>query len=141
MGWNQKFDEWVLRDGPCVAAHGESKFILEDNKKALLKLVPWYDSALLVERVREKFGSFPEQRQCLIRVEGIEDFCIDYSYGNPSLWLIAESGVWYRIASSTAPGGILGMPHPHYHRFFCETSIKFVRYYDIKQVRIIFHRH
>jgi hypothetical protein len=92
MGWNQKFDEWIFRDGPYVASHGESKFILEDNRRALLRLVPWYDSELLLERAREKFGTVPEQRRCAVRVEGIEDFCIDYSYSNPSLWLIAESG-------------------------------------------------
>jgi hypothetical protein len=131
MGWNQKYDEWILRDGPSIAALGSSKWLIEESKQAILQLVPWYQTDLLTERAIAKLGPFPNLKKCNVRLEGIEDWCIDYSYANPSLWLIAESGAWYRIASCLSPGGIAGHPNKLYVPAFKEISLKFVIPYSI----------
>ena len=74
MGWNSKFDEWILKEGQYVAALGASKYIIQENKKAVLNLLPWYESEKLLERARAKFGDIPERKQCYARIEGIEDW-------------------------------------------------------------------
>ena len=63
-----------------------------------------------------------------VRIEGIEDWCIDYTYPNPSLWLIASSGIWYRVAGCLMAGlgGHRGMPAPSYEPLFARTRKAFL---------------
>jgi hypothetical protein len=57
----------------------------------------------------KNFRDLPERRKVHARIEGIEDFCIDYTYANPTLWLIAGSGVWYRLAGGSCVGSSQGI--------------------------------
>ena len=67
-------------------------------------------------------------------VTGIEDFCIDYTYANPNLWLIAASGVWYRIAGPLCVGSTYadhtfahrGYPSPRYQPVYEKTCNAFL---------------
>ncbi len=55
---------------------------------------------LLFESAAEKLGLSTEElhgllsnlRSQSVRIDDVEDFCIEYTYANPSLWLISASG-------------------------------------------------
>ena len=111
MGWASRFDEWLDINGPHIAALGASKYIEEEERRMQMRLVPWYQPSHVLEKASETMGEIPTlMRSAPFRHENIEDWCIDYSYANPSLWLIAESGAWYKIASCSSPSGIKGAP-------------------------------
>lgn len=107
-GWNAKHDEWIPRESERIAARGSSSSIVLAAAKTASSLVPWWNAEMVLSRTQEKLGykngrnsdgqKWPERKKIAVRIEGIEDFCIDYTYANPSLWLIAASGVWYRVA-------------------------------------------
>ena len=52
----------------------------------------------------EQKNKLCDRKRIPVRIRGIEDWCIDYTYANPTLWLIAESGVWYRVAGPLCVG-------------------------------------
>ena len=107
-GWNAKHDEWIPRESERIAARGSSSSIVLAAAKTASSLVPWWDAEMVLSRTQEKLGykngrnadglKWSERKKIAVRIEGIEDWCIDYTYANPSLWLIAASGVWYRVA-------------------------------------------
>ena len=68
----------------------------------------------------------PPRQQLKVRIEGIEDWCIDYTYANPNLWLIARSGIWYRIAGVLCPGGTKGYPNYKYEHIYSILNEKFL---------------
>jgi hypothetical protein len=55
---------------------------------------------LLYERAAEALGLSSQEMWDLlcglrtekVLIEDVEDWCIDYTYGNPSLWLVSASG-------------------------------------------------
>jgi hypothetical protein len=59
-------------------------------------------------------------------INEIEDWCIDYTYPNPTLWIFSASSVWYRIAGALCPGGHRGSPTQAYAPIFRNISDKFV---------------
>ena len=97
-------------------------------------MVPWWHSAQLYARAKETLTDeqvaalSTDRRRLSVRVEGIEDWCIDYTYPNPSLWLIASSGVWYRVAGCLMAGlgGHRGTPAPSYEPLFAKTRKAFL---------------
>jgi hypothetical protein len=122
-GWNAKFDEWIERGSDRIAPKGSSTALVMEAVRSARQMVPWWQADLLMERAAEKLGSPPEavapesREQLAVEVE-LEDWCIDYSYPNPSLWLISTSGVWYRVAGALCPGGHRGAPSPEYAPHF-----------------------
>jgi RNA binding activity-knot of a chromodomain len=74
-----------------------------------------------------------ERKKIPVRIENIEDWCIDYTYANPSLWLIASSGVWYRVAGPMCVGAMQGRGQAHrgypsrrYESIFEKTCCEFL---------------
>ena len=133
-GWNSKYDEWIKRDSDRLAARGSSSSIVIAAAKQASTMVPWWNSTELYERAKEKLTDAQaaalssERRRLSVRIEGIEDWCIDYTYPNPSLWLIASSGVWYRVAGSAMAGlgGHRGAPAVSYEPMFSKTRKAFL---------------
>jgi hypothetical protein len=61
-----------------------------------------------------------------IVIGDVEDWCIDYTYANPTLWLISASGAWYRLAGALCCyGSHKGSPHLDYLPIFLDTIEKF----------------
>lgn len=73
------------------------------------KMVGWFEAVVpgrsghigrLYEAAAESIGLTVQEMQVLleglrsqrVRIEDVEDWCIDYTYANPSLWLISASG-------------------------------------------------
>ena len=86
-------------------------------------MIPWFEAEEIVERVSQKVGSdITQRRRLCVEIVGVEDWCIDYTYANPTLWLLAESGIWYRLAGPLCPGGYRGQPAVEYAGVFAPTS-------------------
>eukprot|EP00516_Mucochytrium_quahogii_P007929 CAMPEP_0203758754 /NCGR_PEP_ID=MMETSP0098-20131031/11590_1 /ASSEMBLY_ACC=CAM_ASM_000208 /TAXON_ID=96639 /ORGANISM=" , Strain NY0313808BC1" /LENGTH=2033 /DNA_ID=CAMNT_0050651333 /DNA_START=61 /DNA_END=6162 /DNA_ORIENTATION=+ len=60
------------------------------------------------------------------RLEGVvcKEWCIDLTYGDESLWLISESGIWYKLRGEHGPGSVL-KPCPVYLEAFREARMKY----------------
>lgn len=126
LGWKNKFDEWINRFGERIAALGQSALIISKAQSLASKLIPWYEHDRLYNLASKTLGApIPQRNKVNIIINNIEDWCIDYTYSNPSLWLIAESGVWYRIAGLFVPNGHKGTPKQEYYPLFRETYEKF----------------
>lgn len=50
--------------------------------------------------------------------------CFDFTYANPSLWVIAGDNSWYRLAGPLVPSGC--QPHPVYEPLLTPFVLKFV---------------
>ena len=126
-------------------------------------MVPWWNTLLLIERANQQLmknkdnnqssssfltttSDIPILRMYPIKIEGIEDWCIDYTYANPSLWLIASSGVWYRVAGpllihpnpSRRKLSHQGFPTLKYESFFKNTRTTFLCCIHIAMVLLDF---
>ena len=123
-GWNSKHDEWIPRDSGRIAARGSSSSIVLAAAKTASSLVPWWNAELALSRAKVMMGYqdgnqnphgkiLPERQRMPVRIEGIEDWCIDYTYANPNLWLIAASGVWYRVAGPLCVNSLKGRSSAH----------------------------
>ena len=73
------------------------------------------------------------RKRIQVRIENIEDWCIDYTYGNPNLWLISTSGVWYRIAGLLCAGAMnkslqshKGFPSIRYQSIYQKTCLSYL---------------
>lgn len=67
--------------------------------------------------LRASFASRGRQR---VVIDNPVDWCIDYNYEHPSVWLITESA-WYRVADTLAEVG----PSRFYRSTFRVTQLKF----------------
>ena len=74
-----------------------------------------------------------KRKRIQVRIENIEDWCIDYTYSNPNLWLISKSGVWYRIAGLLCAGamtnslqGHRGFPSMKYRNIYEGTILSYL---------------
>ena len=145
-GWNSKYDEWIRRDSDRLAARGSSSSIVIAAAKQASTMVPWWKSLELYARAKEKLSDAEaaalssERRRLSVRIEGIEDWCIDYTYPNPSLWLIASSGVWYRVAGAAMAGlgGHLGAPAVSYEPMFNKTRKAFLSCVHVAMILLDF---
>lgn len=126
-GWNSKYDEWVDRDSTRIARAGESCNMMYEAAKRASDMVPWYQPIEIEARLRELGGEQIFQRdKVAVEISGIEDWCIDYTYANPSLWLVSITGVWYRVAGPLCPGGCRGSPSAQYSPFFAPVLKKYL---------------
>jgi hypothetical protein len=123
-GWNSKHDEWIPRESGRIAARGSSSSIVLAAAKTASSLVPWWNAEVALSRAKVMLGYqdgnqnpngkiLPERQRMPVRIEGIEDWCIDYTYANPNLWLIAASGVWYRVAGPLCVNSLKGRINAH----------------------------
>jgi hypothetical protein len=55
-----------------------------------------------------------------VHLSKVEEWCIDYTYGNPTLWIITPIG-WYKIGSPTTRL----RPLRHYKQTFHKAAMKF----------------
>ena len=124
-GWGSKHDEWIERSSERLAPLGSSEYFAKEAAKRVSLMVPWFECEKLIDRASEALGPLPRRREIYTRIDNVEDWCIDYTYPNPCMWLIAGSGVWYRIAGPLTPGGIWGSPHKSYTEVFRPISEKF----------------
>jgi hypothetical protein len=129
-GWSGKHDEWLSRNSERIAAAGSSAALMEAAKRKATCMVPWYDvegvEKLTGGNVRSHYtGKDWERKQISVEVRGLQDYCIDYSYANPTLWLISTANIWYRIAGPICTGGRLGSPLPEYSVMFTPTVLRF----------------
>ena len=127
QGWNSKYDEWLERQSLRMVAYKTSSYIIQEQVLNASRMVPWFDSKTLLEKSLLRL-KFPEKnlkrRRIKVIIPNIIDWCIDYTYGNPTLWLVAGSGVWYRIAGALCPGGHIGSPLKSYFPFFSNNFRK-----------------
>jgi DNA-directed RNA polymerase subunit RPC12/RpoP len=128
QGWNNKHDEWISRFSERIVGHGTSKIIMLQAAEAALELIPWFDHDNLTKKVKTKLGGNnpPKRERISVVINGIDDWCIDYSYGNPSLWLVSSAGIWYRVASILSPNGFRGSPSADYFSFYKSAWEKYV---------------
>lgn len=126
QGWNSKFDEWIPCHSERLAGAGMSSQISDEIKNECMNLVPWYDSKEIVRRVSKKLGiGYPFQEKLHASIENIEDWCVDFTYANPTLWVVSGRGIWYRLAGCFCPRGIKGGPSTSYVPFFLRAFEKF----------------
>ena len=125
-GWSAKHDEWIDRQSSRLTAKGTSdKVMLEEVRKSS-NMAPWYRTDILYNKYSNLHGQVPSRREVHVCIEGIDDWCIDYTYANPTLWIIASSGVWYRVAGILVSSqGYSGVPSTGYSRVFHETISMF----------------
>ena len=131
QGWNAKHDEWMDRQSERIAPYGSSAKTVFDSIRRAENMVPWYEMRRLYSKAARRVGEkninthpYPQsklnyklKRQAVV-ISGVSDWCIDLSYCTPSLWLIADSDVWYRVAGLFVPGGVLGFPAAGYASVF-----------------------
>ena len=108
-GWNSKYDEWLDINSERIQPFGRSQTFLATHLLALKKSCPWYLSEVLHDKIQsDLIGNNitnPTRRTMSVCIHDITDYCIDFTYANPSLWLInKDNTVWYRIA-----GPMIGM--------------------------------
>jgi hypothetical protein len=129
-GWSGKHDEWINRSSERIAALGTSAALIEAAKQKATCMVPWFDiggvEKLMNGAIRkDSAGAGSARRKIAVEIRGLEDYCVDYSYANPTLWLISAENIWYRVAGPLCPGGRLGSPSPEYSKVFAPTVQKF----------------
>jgi hypothetical protein len=133
QGWNSKYDEWISKYSERLVPFQSSQFILNEAERESSLCVPWFDCGTLVQRCDQKLkssGVLPtplENRRITIEIDGVDDYCLDLTYANPSLWIIAKSGVWYRVAGPFVPErGCAGWPNSSYLPFFSSCYKKYL---------------
>lgn len=128
QGWNSKYDEWVTKYSERLVPHKASKLVALHAEKAAAIMVPWYEHHNVIQRVETLLQKpFPVLQSQSIVIDDIEDWCIDYTYPNPSLWIISGvTNIWYRIAGVFLPSqGCDGMPKECYRSYFTSVKEKF----------------
>lgn len=126
-GWASKYDEWIARDSERIAKQGSSSQLMYEAAKKASDMIPWYCQDDLIAKVSSKLSMpVPIRKRVKVTISTIDDWCIDYSYANPNLWLISTSGVWYRIAGVFCEGGHRGRPADHYKPFFTTSFERFL---------------
>ena len=134
-------------------AAGTSTAMMYEAAKKASEMVPWYQYTELLTQVQKNLYSStlrhssssstiqetqtqtPNLQRIKIIINNIDDWCIDYTYANPTLWVIARSGVWYRLAGVLSPfSGPAGQPSALYsniynniHKLFlCASHVAYV---------------
>jgi hypothetical protein len=127
LGWNAKHDEWLDRSSERIATLGSAMSIMMEEAKRVESLIPWDQPMNIYDKVSKTLGEdLPEKKQVEVIIDGIEDYAIDYTYANPTVWIIAaNSGIWYRVAGLLCPGGINGSPKQSYKSTFNLSVDKF----------------
>ena len=144
---------WLDRYSDRIMAAGTSTAIMYEAAKKASEMVPWYQYSDLLTQVQKNLYSStlqhssssstiqhtltetPPLQRIKVIISNIEDWCIDYTYANPTLWVIARSGVWYRLAGILSPfSGPAGQPSDVYtniynniHKLFlCASHVAYV---------------
>lgn len=126
QGWNSKYDEWVDKYSQRLVAFRTSQKIMEEAVKNAAKMVPWYQHTLLMKRAQEVMKKkFPSRQPAYLIIDKLDDWCVDYTYANPTLWLIAGEN-WYRVAGAFCPGGCFGSPTDDYRPYFFSALEKYL---------------
>ena len=125
-GWSAKHDEWIDRQSTRLTAKGTSEKVMLEEVRKSSNMVPWYRTDMLYDKYISLHGPLQNRREVSVRIDGIDDWCIDYTYANPTLWIIASSGIWYRVAGIlVSPQGYSGTPSITYSSIFHETISMF----------------
>jgi hypothetical protein len=132
QGSKSTHDEWVERTSERLAPRGSK---LDSGEASLdSDQRPWFEPKLLHDITSERTGIHPldlDRMQQIdgelgpVEIDGVEDWCMDYTYCIPSLWIISKAGAWYRMAGVMCPGGHLGAPTAAYAPFFQTLTTKF----------------
>ncbi len=128
QGWNSKFDEWIDKYSERLVPHKASLLLLKEAEKQAGFMLPWYQADDLQSRAASKIGKIILNRKQLdIVIEDVDDWCMDLTYANPTLWIISSLGIWYRVAGALCPGGHSnGNPSDPYKPFFQPTLEKYL---------------
>lgn len=126
QGWKSRYDEWIEQLSERLVAAGTSSLIMYEAAKQVSEMVPWFESDRLDRKVEATLGKHKNRTRQAIEIPCIEDWCIDLTYCNPSLWLIASTGVWYRVAGPLCPGGVRGQPSKNYEAKFAAANRAFL---------------
>lgn len=134
-------DEWVERTSERLAPRGSKldrgEASLDSEKR------PWFEPEMLHKMLKEKSGVDPFDDSVMgkapVEIDGIEDWCMDYTYCQPSLWIISTTGAWYRIAGVHCPGGHYGAPTAAYKPFFESLTTKFATCAHVAMVILDFY--
>ena len=83
-------------------------------------MIPWFEAEQLKKTINQQYGSSLKLgKESTIAVEfEVSDYCIDYTYANPTLWVISSLGYWYRVAGPLTPEGYKGSPKASYKIYF-----------------------
>lgn len=126
-GWNAKFDEWIDRSSERLTPQGASTTLMYEAAKKASDMVPWFESEELLDKASQQLDTdLRKVTSIKVQIDNIEDWCIDYTYANPTLWIIAASGIWYRVAGVLCPGGHRGQPNMEYSSFFAPMVNKYI---------------
>lgn len=127
QGWNSKYDEWIEKHSQRLVPFRTSQRIMEEAVKNAARMVPWYQYNLLMKRAQEVMlqPKFPPRQPAYVVIDKVDDWCVDYTYANPTLWLIAGEN-WYRVAGALCPGGCFGSPTDDYRPFFFAALEKYL---------------
>lgn len=126
QGWNNKYDEWIEKYSERLVPHGTSHLIMREAVQQAARMVPWYQHSTLMKRAQEVLGKkFPSRQPLSVTIDRIDDWCVDYTYANPTLWLIAGD-VWYRVAGALCRGGCFGSPSDSYRPVFQQALEKYL---------------
>jgi hypothetical protein len=129
QGWNSKYDEWVPKFSERLVPFKTSQLVAEQAEKVAAIMLPWYEHNSIIQRVEKLLNaSYPKLQTQSIVINDVEDFCIDYTYPNPTLWIISgTSAIWYRIAGALVPyKGCEGFPNDVYRPLFTPAKEKFL---------------
>lgn len=126
QGWNSKYDEWVDKYSQRLVPFKTSKKIMEEAVKNASRMVPWYQHTLLMKRAQEVMKKkVPPRHPAYVVIDKLDDWCVDYTYANPTLWLISGEN-WYRVAGALCPGGCFGTPTDEYRPYFFVALEKYL---------------
>lgn len=126
QGWNSKYDEWIEKFSQRLVAFQTSRKIMQEAVKNAARMVPWYQYSLLMKRAQEVMNQkFPSRQPAYVTIDKVDDWCVDYTYANPTLWLISGEN-WYRVAGAFCPGGCFGSPTDEYRRYFFVALEKYL---------------
>ena len=123
-GWKPKFDEWIEISSDRLASKEYSKYLELKFKKEKRNLISYGDQSKLDAFLSSSFSSSSSRQFCRVAIE-IDDWCIDYTYANPSLWIISVHNIWYRIAGACS-SSFAGLPDPKYASFFQSMQEKYI---------------
>jgi hypothetical protein len=132
QGWNSKYDEWIDKYSDRLIPYKTSAIAMKEAEQMASQMIPWYIEPWNYQRHLSSL--FPHNPSLYSRkvtqaviLENIDDFCIDYTYPNPTLWIIsATTGIWYRIAGALClPNGAYGYPAPSYAPLFSLAREKY----------------
>ena len=120
QGWNSKHDEIIALYSDRLAHVGTGLKILYDTALKASQMIPWFEAEQLKKTINQQYGSWLKLgKESTIAVEfEVSDYCIDYTYANPTLWVISSLGYWYRVAGPLTPEGYKGSPKASYKIYF-----------------------